>query len=207
MDHPRGHSPALVGVIGAMVIIGTFAAYLFYLQGITDAGPVRAGLVGCVEPVSATVISAVWLGTPVRRSTWWDRHDRGMVLLVTQREEASAQGRGRPGRIAAYDLPPFQGRAIVLGYYGPPGHARRLRAREGAARGRPSGLATLGIEEKASRSTPPRAASCAPSMGHDLRRGVDARSEAGDEAASSDAERIIGVFARRPARRPRLRRT
>ena len=57
-------SPELAGVMFAMIIVGTFAAYLFYLQGITDAGPVRAGLVGCVEPVSATVISAVWLGTP-----------------------------------------------------------------------------------------------------------------------------------------------
>ena len=58
-------TPAVVGVMALMVLVGTFAAYLFYLQGIADAGPVRAGLVGCVEPVSATIISAAWLGTAV----------------------------------------------------------------------------------------------------------------------------------------------
>ena len=58
-------TPEVVGIMALMVLVGTFAAYLFYLQGIADAGPVRAGLVGCVEPVSATIISAVWLGTTV----------------------------------------------------------------------------------------------------------------------------------------------
>lgn len=88
---PVDITPELVGVMAAMVIIGTFLAYLFYLQGITDAGPLRAGLVGCVEPVSATVISAVWLGTAV---TPVDIVGMLMILvmvfLVTQREETSA---------------------------------------------------------------------------------------------------------------------
>ena len=88
---PVDLTPELVGVMAAMVIIGTFFAYLFYLQGITDAGPLRAGLVGCVEPVSATVISAVWLGTAV---TPVDIVGMLMILvmvfLVTQREETSA---------------------------------------------------------------------------------------------------------------------
>ncbi len=56
---------SLLGVMVAMVLVGTFSAYLFYLQGIKDAGPMKAGMVGCVEPVSAMVISAIWLGTSV----------------------------------------------------------------------------------------------------------------------------------------------
>lgn len=83
----------------AMIIVGTFAAYLFYLQGITDAGPVRAGLVGCVEPVSATVISAVWLGTPVGVvDVVGCAMIIGMVFLVTEREEGSAARPRTTGR-------------------------------------------------------------------------------------------------------------
>ena len=80
-------------------------SYLFYLQGITDAGPVRAGLVGCVEPVSATVISAVWLGTPVGVvDVVGCAMIIGMVFLVTEREEGSGGAASSDG--AAYDLPP-----------------------------------------------------------------------------------------------------
>ena len=104
-------------VMGAMVLVGTFAAYLFYLQGITDAGPVRAGLVGCVEPVSATVISAVWLGTPVVPVDLAGvALIIGMMFLVAQRDDRPAQGAAAYDG-AADDLPPFQGRATELGYY------------------------------------------------------------------------------------------
>ena len=120
---PVDITPELVGVMGAMVIIGTFAAYLFYLQGITDAGPVRAGLVGCVEPVSAMVLALFWLHTPV---SVWDLAGCGlivaMIFLVTEREKKprAADGVAEPiaAGMAAYDDPPlFAGRASVLGYY------------------------------------------------------------------------------------------
>lgn len=85
---PVNITPELIGVLVAMVFLGTFLAYLFYLQGIADAGPMRAGLVGCVEPLSAMVISAVWLGTPV---TPFDLAGCGLIIvmmfLVTEREE------------------------------------------------------------------------------------------------------------------------
>lgn len=57
-------TPQVAAVMVAMVLVGTVGAYLMYLQGIADAGPVRASLAGCMEPVSAMVISAVWLHTP-----------------------------------------------------------------------------------------------------------------------------------------------
>ncbi len=79
--------PAFV-VLVAMVIVGTVGAYIFYLQGIKDAGPVRAGLVGCIEPVSATIISAVWLHTQVYAADILGMVlIIGMVVLVTQKEE------------------------------------------------------------------------------------------------------------------------
>ncbi|MEG0071080.1 MAG: DMT family transporter [Raoultibacter sp.] len=130
------------GVIGGMVaiiVVGTLGAYIFYLQGITDAGPVKASLIGCVEPISATFFACVWLGTQI---TAWDILGClmiiGMVFLVTERPPkaseipvmagASEQERGGGSLGAAAETLPFKreeyaddppiffGRASVLGY-------------------------------------------------------------------------------------------
>ena len=53
---------AWLAVLG-MVILGTVLAYPMYLQGVNDLGPVKASMLACIEPVSAAVISAVWLGS------------------------------------------------------------------------------------------------------------------------------------------------
>ncbi len=151
-------TPAVVGVMALMVIVGTFAAYLFYLQGIADAGPVRAGLVGCVEPVSATIISAAWLGTAV---TPMDVLGCAMIVvmvfLVTDRggdSDGDHVAEGGTGAAASrYDgargnVPVFQGRASELGYY-----AARVATREDVPRlqqlladGRRT-MAKLGVRE------------------------------------------------------------
>ena len=55
--------------VGGVVIAGTLLAYTLYLQGVADVGAVRASMLASVEPVSATVISALWLGT---RFQWID---------------------------------------------------------------------------------------------------------------------------------------
>lgn len=47
--------------LAAVCVIGTFVAYLAYLQGVKDAGPVKAGLVGMLEPVSGMAFSYIWL--------------------------------------------------------------------------------------------------------------------------------------------------
>lgn len=49
--------------VGGVVIAGTLLAYTLYLQGVADVGAVRASMLASVEPVSATMISALWLGT------------------------------------------------------------------------------------------------------------------------------------------------
>lgn len=105
-------------VMVLMTAVGTVAAYILYLQGITDAGPVRAGLVGCVEPVAATFISAVWLHTPV---AFVDIIGVIMivimVLLVTDRGDKENDAEESPYDGARGDVPLFEGRASMLGYY------------------------------------------------------------------------------------------
>ena len=194
---PVDVSPALAGVMLAMVIVGTFAAYLFYLQGITDAGPVRAGLVGCVEPVSATVISAVWLDTSVGVvDIVGCAMIIAMVFLVTEREEGSGGAAAYEG--AAYDLPPFQGRATELGYY----KARRAtrddfeRAKALLEDGHRA-MAALGIKEGLKKYPSARR----------LMRSIDegktyvvvsSSSDAEGAGAPADEGRVIGMFALNP---------
>ena len=57
-------SGEFIFAMSALVIVGTLIAYVLYLQGIKDAGPMRASLTAPLEPVSAMVISALWLGAP-----------------------------------------------------------------------------------------------------------------------------------------------
>ena len=58
-------TPEVAAISFVMITVGTFGAYFCYLQGVKEAGSMRAGLVGCVEPISAIVFSAVWLGTSI----------------------------------------------------------------------------------------------------------------------------------------------
>lgn len=109
--------PGMVATMAAIIVVGTLGAYMLYLQGITDAGPVKASLLCCVEPVSAMIISATWLGTPV---TAFDIVGcvliLAMVFLVTQREgDADASSELESGQAA--EPPLFLGPAAVLGYY------------------------------------------------------------------------------------------
>ena len=64
---PWEHMPALdgvaVAVLAGCVVIGTFGAYALYLQGVKDAGSMRASLLGTIEPVTATIATVAWLGT------------------------------------------------------------------------------------------------------------------------------------------------
>ena len=50
---------AMVGI----VVVGTVVAYTLFIYSLKGIGPARASLTSCLEPVSATVISALWLKT------------------------------------------------------------------------------------------------------------------------------------------------
>ena len=50
-------------VLCLIAALGTFGAFALFLHGVSIVGSVTGSLLGCIEPVSATVVSAVWLGT------------------------------------------------------------------------------------------------------------------------------------------------
>lgn len=50
-------------LIAAIIFIGTALGFSAFLEGVKYIGPVKATLIGCLEPASATVLSALFLGT------------------------------------------------------------------------------------------------------------------------------------------------
>lgn len=50
-------------LIAAIVLIGTALGFSAFLEGVKLIGPVKATLIGCLEPASATALSALFLGT------------------------------------------------------------------------------------------------------------------------------------------------
>lgn len=48
-----------------LTLVGTMMAFMLYLQGVKDIGPVRTSMIACVEPVSATLFSVLWLHTAI----------------------------------------------------------------------------------------------------------------------------------------------
>lgn len=69
--------PIGIGVLAVAVLVGTFGAYGLFLHGISIVGPVAGNMLGAAEPVSATVISALWLATPFAWADW-----AGLALMV-----------------------------------------------------------------------------------------------------------------------------
>lgn len=49
-------------MMAGVIIIGTVVAFGCYLHGVALLGPVRGSLFGCVEPMAASILSAVVLG-------------------------------------------------------------------------------------------------------------------------------------------------
>lgn len=68
---------ASVLVLACAVLVGTCISYGLYLHGISIIGPVAGNMLGAAEPVSATVLSALWLGTTFAWADW-----AGLVLMV-----------------------------------------------------------------------------------------------------------------------------
>lgn len=70
-------APGDIAVLGIAIVVGTFGAYGLYLHGISIVGPLWGNMLGAAEPVSATVISALWLGTAFSWADW-----AGLALMV-----------------------------------------------------------------------------------------------------------------------------
>ena len=54
---------SLIAALAGVIILGTVVAYTFYLEGIHLIGATKASIISSIEPVAATVISFLWLGT------------------------------------------------------------------------------------------------------------------------------------------------
>lgn len=53
----------IILAITVMILFGTVISFTFYMQGVADIGPVKASMLACIEPVVATIVSALWLKT------------------------------------------------------------------------------------------------------------------------------------------------
>lgn len=52
-----------VMAMAGLVLVGTTFAFTLFLQGVGDIGPVRASLISCLQPISATFFSFLLVGT------------------------------------------------------------------------------------------------------------------------------------------------
>ena len=50
-------------LVAFIVVVGTVLSFSLFMQGIRDAGAVRAGILNVTEPVSAAILAFFWLGT------------------------------------------------------------------------------------------------------------------------------------------------
>ncbi len=51
------------GLFAAIILIGTVLTYILFLRGVGDIGPIKATLLGTLEPLSSALCSAIFLGT------------------------------------------------------------------------------------------------------------------------------------------------
>lgn len=49
-------------VFATLVVLGTWCSYLFYMRGVHEIGSLKTAMLSTVEPISATVLSALWIG-------------------------------------------------------------------------------------------------------------------------------------------------
>ena len=67
-----------IGLVAVTSLVGSIGGYALYLNGIRLIGGTKACLIGCVEPVSAAVFSAMFIGTDF---VVWDIV--GFVLIIS----------------------------------------------------------------------------------------------------------------------------
>ncbi|TGA97846.1 EamA family transporter [Sporolactobacillus shoreae] len=64
--------------VAFVILFGTFAAFYLYLASLKFLQPIETSLLGCAEPLSAAVVSVVWLSVPFTVSDWF-----GAVCIVS----------------------------------------------------------------------------------------------------------------------------
>lgn len=58
---PTGLDAQAVILLAVIVVVGTVGAFTLFLQGINMVGPVKASILACLEPLTATTLSVFWL--------------------------------------------------------------------------------------------------------------------------------------------------
>lgn len=69
--------PSTIVLIVGVGMLGTFVAFMLYLYGVSKVGPVVGGMLGAVEPASATFVMAAWLGSAISGADWL-----GLALMI-----------------------------------------------------------------------------------------------------------------------------
>ena len=49
--------------VAFIIIVGTVISFSFFIQGVCDIGPLKGTLMGTLEPLVASAVSACWLHT------------------------------------------------------------------------------------------------------------------------------------------------
>ncbi len=74
---PALDASGALALFGGVAVLGTFAAFWLYVNGIRHAGPVTGSLLGALEPLAAMLIGAWWMGTAISAADW-----AGFALMV-----------------------------------------------------------------------------------------------------------------------------
>ncbi|MGI6217532.1 MAG: DMT family transporter [Coriobacteriales bacterium] len=74
---PQMGADGWIALVLGLTLIGTILAFYLYYQGVKFVGPSDTSVLASVETVSATLLSALWLGTPFELIDI-----AGMVLIV-----------------------------------------------------------------------------------------------------------------------------
>ena len=61
--YPLQWDGGTAGALAGVVVVGTALAFGLFLQGVSLIGPLKGSIMGSVEPVSAVIISVLWLNT------------------------------------------------------------------------------------------------------------------------------------------------
>ncbi|MHB1596144.1 MAG: DMT family transporter [Streptosporangiaceae bacterium] len=89
-----GPAPAAIGLVIALGVVPTAAAYLLYFRALRDASAGTAALLSLIEPLTATMLAVLFLGDRVNAATIG-----GGALLTSAVLLASASERDRNRRL------------------------------------------------------------------------------------------------------------
>jgi drug/metabolite transporter (DMT)-like permease len=74
----RADAASTLGIL-FVILIGTFLSFYLYLASLKFLQPIETSVLGCAEPLSATVVSVLWLHVPF---TFWDWLGACCIILT-----------------------------------------------------------------------------------------------------------------------------